>query len=168
MTNIDLTGKVKFQTQFAAVFGDKKAQNVACARACKKMLLDAGYGYVDASVRVDMLTADKSGKMIKAKTYREANILLDQMLESDKPVIVAVDRGTVVKGNANPLTDHFVVVVGRNAAGGYRFYDPGTSYPSKGASEENILSYDPTTGFLQGKSKYNGKLYTVTEVRPTK
>ncbi len=171
MNKIDLTGKIKFQTQFDKCFGDQAKQNVACCRASKKMLTDAGFKVVEGNGRVDMLTKDADLNLIKAKTFKEALIVLDSNLAAGHPVIVGVNRGKLSVGNANKATTHFVVVVGKEEVNGaleYRFYDPGTSYSAKGCHSENVFKFD-ANGMLRGKSFYNAAkcTYVITEVRPT-
>lgn len=171
MTKIDLTGKIKFQTQFDPVFGDRQAQNVSCARASKKMLTDAGFKVVGGSGRIDMVIKDTSLNLIKAPTFQQALTILNSNLEAGRPVIVGVNRGKLAVGNANKATTHFVVVVGRETINNvvyYRFYDPGTSYSAKGCHSENVFSFD-ANGFLSGKSFYNKDkcTYIITETRPT-
>lgn len=168
---IDLTNKIKFQTQFDAIFGDVKKQMVSCARASKKMLTDAGFKVVGGDGRIDMLVKDIAGKLIKAETFQQALIVLNSNLEAGNPVIVGVNRGKTSVGNANKATTHFVVVVGRDEVNGvveYRFYDPGTLYPSKGTHPTNVFMFD-SNGFLSGKSYYNREksTYIITETRPT-
>jgi hypothetical protein len=168
---VDLTGKVKFQTQFDAIFGDKQKQNVACCRASKKMITDTGFKTVDAVGRIDMLVKDANLNLVKSKTFNEALTCLNANLDAGRPVLVGVNRGKLAVGNANKATTHFVVVVGREEINGstqYRFYDPGTSYSAKGCHSTNLFRFD-AVGFLSGKSFYNADrcTYIITEVRPT-
>ncbi len=44
----------------------------------------------------------------------------------------------------------------------YRFYDVGTRYKNKGASESNKLFLSVTDYSLKGATDYNGSIYTVT------
>lgn len=169
MKIVDLTSLVKFQTQFDTCFGTKKEQNVSCAKACKLSLTKEGYGIVDGTKRKDVLVWNDKKELKKATSYDEAMKLLNDQLDNNLPTIVGVNRSTSTVGNVNKATSHFVVVVGRIEEGkytGYRFYDPGTSFESKGTSTENIL-WLREDGIASGNSKYTSRLYTLTEVRPT-
>lgn len=157
--------RVKFQTQFDAIFGTRDRQNVACARACKKMMSDAGFLETNSSDRIDMLVWNKTNQLTKAKTFLDAQLLLDDCLAKGYPVMVGVNRQNSSVGNANKATSHFVVIVGKTAAG-YRFFDPGTSHESKGTHATNLLKAD-ANGWLRGISFYNKREYIVTEVRPS-
>lgn len=170
MSNIFID-KVKFVSQFNACFGSKEQQNVSCCRASKKMLTDVGFKVVDGTKRVDILKWDISKNLIPAQTYQTGIDLLNKMLDEGKPVVTGVNRSKSDVGNANKSTSHFVVIVGRQFNElrnriEYRFYDPGTSYPIKGTSIENFFYFDDK-GMLVGVTKYSGKKYIVTEVRPT-
>lgn len=168
---IDLTKKVKWISQFNAFFGDMARQRVACARASKKMLTDAGFKVVDGSGRVDMLVKDAKGELIPAQTYDQAKTVLNSNLEAGNPVIIGVNRGKLSVGNANKATTHFIVVVGREFVNGfnqYRFYEVGTSSIVKGTHLENVL-IEGANGQFKGHSFYNKDkcTYIITEVRPT-
>lgn len=156
---------VKFQTQFDPIFGTRDRQNVACAKACKKMMTDAGFIETTSSDRIDMLVWNKSNQLINAKTFSEAQLLLDNCIAKGYPVMVGVNRQNNSVGNANKATSHFVVIVSKTLSG-YRFYDPGTSYEYKGTHETNILKADDN-GWLRGISFYNKREYIITEVRPS-
>lgn len=169
--DVDLTGKVKFQTQFDPYFGDRNAQNVACARATKKALKDAGFQTTDATGRIDAVVYDEKKKLIRSKDWQKAVDQLHLNCDHELPTAVAVNRGPKDVGNANKASNHYVYIVGRkyNAETGkyeYRFYDPGTSYPNKGTDASQIFTLDEN-GFWSGVSKYCGLKYVITEIRPT-
>jgi hypothetical protein len=167
MSNVDVSGKIAFVSQFNTAFGTHERQLVACNRACKKMLTDKGFAVVNAEDRIDMAEWGENKKLERTITFEPALKLLNDVLDSGCPVIVGVNRKMIPVGNANAATSHFVVIVARED-GKYRFYDPGTSYPEKGTSKENLFALDEN-GFYSGYSKYYGTKgkYVMTEVRPT-
>ncbi len=90
-------------------------------------------------------------------------------LEAGKPIIVGVDH-QLNYGVNEGTTDHFVVIVGAGSDNGntyYRFYDPATTRIDAGASPFNRL-YLQRDSSLKGTTEYKpGRVYTVTQVRPT-
>ena len=178
--NIDLTGQIKFQTQFSKAVGDVdgdgdhdiKDEYIACCKASKLMIQNAGFTPVAANKRVDMFIWDAKLQLEKAPTYQDSIDLLNTMLDQGRPVLIGVNRKKTSVGNANKATSHFVVIVGREynpakARYEFRFYDPGTSYIAKGTNESNVFFKDDKTGQFVGESFYNKTKYTITEVRPT-
>ena len=170
--NIDLTKTVKFQTQFDSIFGDKTGQQVACARASKKMIINAGFQSVDAVGRIDTVVYDSKRALIVSKDIDQARLQLIKNFEEGKPTLVAVNRSTKDVGNANKASNHYVVIVGRFYnididKYEYRFYDPGTSHSEKGTARSNIFTWNSKKQWWEGISQYCGKLYIITEIRPT-
>lgn len=170
--NIDLTKSVKFQTQFDSIFGNKNSQMVACNRASKLMIVNAGFQSVDAVGRIDTVVYDSKRVLTVSKDIDKARAQLIKNFEERKPTLVAVNRGTKDVGNANKASNHYVVIVGRNYNADidkyeYRFYDPGTSYQSKGTSYSNIFVWNGKKKWWEGVSDYCKKNYIITEIRPT-
>ncbi|MDP1810874.1 MAG: hypothetical protein Q8K66_05660 [Sediminibacterium sp.] len=99
-------------------------------------------------------------------------------LKAGKPVMVAVDNrpGTPSSLNSDNSTDHFVTIVGSGQdAGGifFRFFDNATNNQTKGASPNNKLYYNSSTGMISGHSDANGQPpayhdYMVTQIRKNK
>lgn len=170
--NIDLTKSVKFQTQFDSIFGDRSRQQVACARASKKMITDAGFKTVDSTGRIDTVIYDSKRVLTCSTDIDKARLQLIKNFDEGKPTLVAVNRSTKAVGNANKASNHYVVIVGRSYNADidkyeYRFYDPGTSYQSKGTSYSNIFVWNGIKKWWEGVSNYCGKKYIITEIRPT-
>lgn len=95
---------------------------------------------------------------------------LDSELEKGNPVQVGVDHDLNYKinNNSDHSTDHFIVIVGKGCDDKkiyYSFYDVGTSFEKKGASDNNRLYLDTSDYSLKGKTVYNGNFYTVTQIR---
>ncbi len=96
-------------------------------------------------------------------------------LQRGIPVVVGIDDQT---GSSNPqtdkTTDHFVVIVGSGSdtKGKYfLFYDNASADPKQGASLNNKLYYDSSSGMIQGSSQTSyaqGLTYTVTMIRKSK
>jgi len=91
---------------------------------------------------------------------------MNSEIEKGHPVQLGIDH-ILGYGFNEGTTDHFVVVVvvGKGCVNGkiyYRFYDVGTSFKEKGASENNRLFLDTSDYSLKGTTVYNGSSYTVT------
>jgi hypothetical protein len=92
---------------------------------------------------------------------------INAYLSANRPIIVGVNH-TLGRTYNEGTTDHFVVIVGSGYANGmtyYRFYDPGTLRMAAGTSPLNRLYLRANFG-LQGTTQYNGRAYTVSQVRP--
>jgi len=100
--------------------------------------------------------------------FDEGVSYIDGALKSGNPVIIGVhyeDRDKKVN-NTNSATFHYLVVMGKVCKNGeeyYRFYDPGTENPLKGANEINLLKIDRIKSMIYGN--YSDNLYTITEIR---
>jgi len=89
------------------------------------------------------------------------------------PIIVGVDykNGSC---NNDGVTDHWIVIVGKNVTTGndgnmvvqYQYYDPATAFSDRGTSSNNTLTLQKD-GTLEGTFS-NGHDYTVSCVRPNK
>lgn len=105
---------------------------------------------------------------------------LKYALQNGIPVIVGVDAVAGVSPNpqTDNTTDHFVVIVGmgEDAVGKYfTFFDNATNqkpFSSYGASPENKLYYDSSSGLITGTSNSdysnNSGLYILTMIRKSK
>ena len=173
----DLTNKVKWQSQFDAIWGDKKAQSFACKKACDAILNKNGLSSTSKLAEDLYQTAienkDHSKLLINNSVSQTALKYINDQLLNGHPVQVGVDHALDYKGGTlnEGTTDHFIVIVGKNCEKGnvyYRFYDVGTSYESKGASTNNRLHLNKANYALQGRTEYNKNSYTVTQVRKNK
>ena len=95
---------------------------------------------------------------------------INGQLENNYPVLVGVDHDLNYRGGTlnEGTTDHYIVITGKACEEGniyYLFYDVGTRHENKGASDNNKLFLDTSDYSLKGTTEYNGKLYTVTQVR---
>lgn len=123
------------------------------------------------------------------KTYTESNGVnsaqakagVDYIISKLKigdPVIIGVSyKAGSPAGNPDQTTDHFIVITGSgsDANGNYfTFFDNATNLASKGASPNNKLYYNSSTGLIQGRTSvtYNSGIqlpqYTVTQIRKNK
>lgn len=168
--NVDLSTVVKWQTQFDSIFGNSAQQNVACNKACKKMIGDSGFKTTDATGRIDVVVYDQHKNLIKGKDWDKGVVQLHKNCDENKPTMVAVNRGDHDVNNANPASNHYVVIVGRryNEKTGcyeYPFFDPGTHHVEMGASKQQFFTLK--NGMWKGVSRYCNIEYTITEIRPT-
>ena len=172
--DIDLRGNnSKWQTQFDSRFGNKKRQNVACWRACQVILgnYNVTGGNLKNNKALFQVAIEKDNQLVVVSSVAiKAIDYLDKQLEMGKPILVGVDHTYKYKGGFNNdlSTDHFVVIIGRgNDEKGeyYLFYEVGTSYKSKGASDNNKL-YVQEDYSLKGPTVYKpSHVYTITQVR---
>ena len=173
--NIDLRGdNSKWISQFNKIFGDKKAQNVACWKACKLILLNfkvEGGDLVSNKALFQVATELKNKLVVDSKIARLSVEYIDKQLALKKPVLVGVDHTYKYKGgfNNDASTDHFVVIVGRDISEDgklfYIFYEVGTSFKSKGTSDNNKLFIQDDFS-LKGSTNYTNKhVYTVIQIR---
>jgi hypothetical protein len=171
-THIDLRDKIKWQTQFDSKWGDKIAQNSACKKTCDDILINIGLSATSLSrlFQTSIENEDHTKLIINTDVSKEGVKYLDSELDKDHPVQVGVDHDLNYKinNNSDHSTDHFIVIIGRGCENDkpyYLFYDVGTSYENKGASDENRLYLDTSDYSLKGKTVYNGNFYTVTQIR---
>ena len=171
-SEIDLRDKIKWQTQFDPKWGGRDRQLVACKKTCDDILINSGLKATSLSrlYQTAIENNEHTKLIINNQVSKEAIAYLDSELEKGHPVQVGVDHGLGYKINNNidHSTDHFVVIIGRKCDGNkcyYLFYDVGTSFKEKGASDNNRLYFDKTDYSLKGKTVYNGHFYTVTQIR---
>ncbi|MCE8754700.1 hypothetical protein K0F43_00200 [Bacteroides fragilis] len=180
--HIDLRSKIDYQTQFDSRFGTKKEQNVACYKACKVILTNAGLSSNSApndntviQIGVEKSSTDNSSHsssltidFVKAS---EGLNYINQQLETGYPILVGVDY-KAGSPNSDKTTDHFIVIVGRGCKNNevyYLFYEVGTGQQEngqyKGAHENNKL-YLKKDNTLQGTPYHNSnKKYIVVQIR---
>ena len=171
-SEIDLRSKVKWQTQFDPKWGKYDKQVIACKKTCDDILINSGLKATSLARLYQTAIENKNHTKlnINIEVSQEAILYLDSELEKGHPVQIGVNHGLgyKIKNNIDGSTDHFVVIVGRKCEGSrcyYIFYDVGTNYKEKGASDNNRLYLDKTDYSLKGKTVYNGHFYTVTQIR---
>jgi hypothetical protein len=148
--------------------------NNCCYETCLAMIEKLGLT-TERSLAIDIakLANEKSWQnqsdlQVDRQKFDEGVSYIDGALKSGKPVIIGVhyeDRDKKVN-NTNSATFHYLVVMGKVCKNGeeyYRFYDPGTENPLKGANEINLLKIDRIKSMIYGN--YSDNLYTITEIR---
>lgn len=175
--NIDLRNdNSKWQTQYDSKYGTKEKQDVACWKACKDILSNFNVegGDLEDNKALYQIASESNNKLVIDSEIAKKGInYLNEQLENDKPILVGVDHTYKYKGGFNNdlTTDHFVVIIGKGCDNNkpyYLFYDVGTSYIDKGASDENRL-YVKDDYSLHGSTKYTSKhKYTVSQIRKNK
>lgn len=162
--------------KFVPMRKDVQGNDVNCLILSKEQLGKAGYtcsGYLPGSQTFQTYT--ESGGVNLTLTKEAVNYLIDA-LGKHIPVLVGIDNrpGTPSVKNLDNSTDHFVVIVamGADSKGKYfQFKDNSTSNISLGASYNNRLYYNSTTGRISGKtmSQYGSNAgfhdYIITQVR---
>lgn len=153
--------------------GDK-----ACFRAATAMARAAGARVTGPGERIQLATAEgPNGITVNRQQAERGRNYIDQQLAAGRPVVVGVNHreGRNV-GNADRITDHFVVVTGKGVdAQGRTFYtfnDPATRNQSRGAdtNPNNRFYVDERTGGLMRPGPRTGNVvgrqFEVTMVRP--
>ncbi|MEP7095348.1 MAG: hypothetical protein ABI793_14900 [Flavobacterium sp.] len=170
--HIDLRDKVKWQTQFDSKWGNYNAQSSACKKTCDDILIKSGLTAtsLDRLFQTAIENDTHTKLIIDSEISKKGIIYLDSELEKGNPVQVGVDHDLNYKidNNKDHSTDHFIVIVGRGCDNNkifYTFYDVGTSFEEKGASDNNRLYLDTSDNSIKGKTVYNNNLYTVTQIR---
>lgn len=172
-----------FVSQFDRQF-PKEEQQEACLKACvvmcnqnmsknQQMTRDR-----DARIMVSIGKADNSAGRIKANPIKAAQALayIDRLLNQNLRVLVGVSFGHPANPENDPVTGHFVVIIGRNYEPDgrvfYTFLDPGTA-GGKGREQyqESRFYVDTKTGILfrrgaqPSSSKVVQRDYEVSHVR---
>lgn len=145
-----------------------KRNAVCCWDAAQAMTLQAGgtISHVTTSRIPTLLQQDGESKVLGEQASLGVKYI-DKQLQEGRPVMIGVDDGRVAAYNADATTEHFIVIVGKVVDGGevyYRFFDPGTSWGSKGYSATNLLHLGADSS-LSGKSYSGSKTYTMAQVR---
>ena len=142
-----------------------------CLTAAKRQ---NNVGVLGADQRIDVLT--EANGVFNTRKYIDGVDYIKSQLVNQKSVIVGIYNQTAV-GNHNPLTGHFVNIVGMgfDERGNYfSYYDNANSTVSIGTNLENNkfyeakiqnqpIFYDKTNLGVQG-----AKLYILTEIRRNK
>lgn len=163
--------------KFVSMRRDALGRQINCRILAEEQLSKAGYkvsGYLPDSQTFQCYT-EASG--INLSRTKQAITYTIDALQKGIPVFIAVDNrvGTPSNKNLDNSTDHFVVIVGMGTdplKGKYfQFVDNSTTIPSYGASYNNRLYYNATTGGISGKtqSAYGRSVgfydYKVTQIR---
>ena len=132
----------------------------------------------DRSQAIDIATLinEKEWKLpsdlqFNSEKFTEAITYIDATLKSGNPLVIGVHYTNTHNGayNSNKATFHYMVLVGKyykNKKEYYRFNDPGRTSEANGKAETNLLEIDKTNNKIS--CTYNGKTYTITEVRKNK
>jgi hypothetical protein len=155
--------------------GYSSNDKAGCFRRSREMLESSGYTTVepsDTSV-VQMTKYNEDGVLTIQENIEKGKILIDNHLNSGRPIIVGVDWKPGHTGNYDQTTDHWIILVARIIQGNltcYRYFDPQTGQEEVGTSEANKLCVQ-SDGTIKGRyregSDYDRE-YTITMVRPSK
>jgi|SRR5215217_393330 len=156
----------------------ERAGDKACFRAATAMARQAGATVTDPSQRIQVATGEgPNGITVNRQAAERGRNYIDQQLAAGKPVVVGVNhRSDRNVGNADGITDHFVVITGRGVDQQgrtyYTFNDPATRNQSRGAdtNANNRFYVDENTGGLTRPGPRNGyvvgRQFDVSMVRP--
>lgn len=178
--DIDLRGKVKWQTQYDSKWGNRTAQGSACWLTSHDILKNFGLpetsGYKIGAIYLAKEDAAHTKLEYLSENLQEGITYIDSQLEKGNPILIGVHhtlnyRGKNRKGGINEgTTDHFIVIVGRGYENGkkfYIFYEVGTSNRSSGENDNNKLYVYENR--IEGSPHYNSKKkYIVSQVRKNK
>lgn len=156
-----------------------KSQNdpdVQCKDACDNMKKNAGFDVIPRNGKESIMTLGENGRAGTANSNFERNTsAMKNRLENGEPVTVGIDYHDGDPGNADKMTDHFLLVMGysENLKTGYtsfRYFDPATKDDDKrkrGVSPDNKITNtgDSLIGQLNWGKKQDFK---VTQIRSIK
>ncbi len=167
LTTVSLTSQVTF-------YGYQSADKKGCFRRSKDMLNSAGYNTVapNDSSAVQMTKYNEQGILTLQEDYQNGIDLINNHLDSNKPIVVGVDWKSGHTGNYDKTTDHWVVVIGREVTlkeTCYLYHDPQASQLAVGTDANNKLCIrlDGTLSGRYRKGTTYDRTYTVTMVRPS-
>ncbi len=133
-----------------------------CFTYCSKIV-----GYTPQKSHAIYIAKENGNKMTPLSGTKNGMAIIDKYLKNGKPIIVGVNH-TFGNTYNEGTTDHFIVMMGYGYDNGdkyYRFFDVGTTRQSAGTSPTNRLYVTPMS-LLVGRTAYNHRLYTVSQVRP--
>ncbi len=148
-----------------------------CMDYAKAQIAKKGYKISNYYVSGQTIQIYTESGGVNQNSVKDGIGYLISALQRGIPVIVGVDDQS---GSSNPATDnttdHFVVIVGMgtDATGKYfTFYDNASGDVTLGASPNNKLYYNPTTGKITGQSQTpyaisSPRNYTITMMRKSK
>ena len=146
-------------------------RNAVCCWDAAHAMTRQGAGQVSHLVTSRLPTLFQDGARETRILGKQAELgvkYIDMQLEAGKPVMIGVDDGRTADYNADQTTEHFVVIVGKVVQDGkisYRFFDPATSWGSKGYSEDNLLEVGEDNASMSGASYSGSKTYRLSQVR---
>ncbi|MCB9793910.1 MAG: LysM peptidoglycan-binding domain-containing protein [Alphaproteobacteria bacterium] len=153
---------------------DEKAyagkRNAVCCWDAAFAMTKQGSGKVShlTSSRLPTLFQNGAKERVLGKQAELGVKYIDQQLLAGKPVMIGVDDGRTEVYNADQTTEHFIVIVGKVVNGGkisYQFFDPGTSWGSKGYSPDNLMEVGEDGASMSGDSYSGSKTYRLAQVR---
>jgi hypothetical protein len=143
-----------------------------CYEASSKMLNNENVETAGRGTEVLVTNSAENGRAGTASSNAQKGFnIIDNALENGNPIIVGVDYKDG-SPNRDGMTDHFIVVSSKTeilnngyvTSKTYNFFDPGTSFQSRGVSTTNqlIISGNKMTGTYVDKPN---EPYTVVTVR---
>ncbi|NTX35291.1 LysM peptidoglycan-binding domain-containing protein [Myxococcus sp. CA033] len=156
----------------------ERAGDKACFRAATAMARQSGANVTDVTRRIQVATGEgPNGITVDRQAAERGRNYIDQQLAAGKPVVVGVNhKSTANVGNADGITDHFVVITGRGVDQQgrtyYTFNDPATRNQSRGAdtNPNNRFYVDENTGGLTRPGPRTGyvvgRQFDVSMIRP--
>ncbi len=113
----------------------------ACFLASRAMAAQAGATVLGPDRRIQVATGENADGTIVADPTRatEGRAYVDSELDAGRPVVVGVSHRDGYRGNVDRITDHFVVITGRDTDDQgrtfYTFHDPATRHEDKGSDD---------------------------------
>jgi hypothetical protein len=149
--------------------------NYCCNKTCKYILDQFGVTPSNEVCIAELAIPDDYYNIVSTSSFETGLSILENAIKpknkGGSPIMVGVyykpDKA-IDYINRCPASLHYFVLVGKGYdpiknQNYYRFFDPGRSEESDGANPENRLYVDPNSKTISGT--YNGKKYTVVEIR---
>jgi peptidoglycan hydrolase-like protein with peptidoglycan-binding domain len=143
---------VPWYSQYDSVHVES-AGDTACYRTCRAMAKAVGVVVPAGTAnRIQVATGEDADGQVTTTTERtgQARAYIDKELGEGRPVTVGVSHKKA-DYNADGITDHYVLVVGRiveNGAVLYPYHDPAAGTANKTAGTAGRFRVDPTSGNL--------------------
>lgn len=144
-----------------------------CYQACSQMLTNTGTTTTGRETQILVTTLGQNGRAGNASQNAGLGLsTINGAINNGNPIMVGVDYKNK-SPNADGMTDHFIVISGRNDAirngqvtsSSYYYYDSRTSHANYGTSTNNTLSLQNNRligNYNHGNRNFN---YTITTVR---
>jgi hypothetical protein len=157
--------------------GYQSNDKAGCFRRCTEMAAAVGVtvGGPDVRIQVAVYEDSKGHVTVDPAKAQEGVAYIDSQLEAGRPVVVGVSY-TVTSYNVDDITDHFVIITGRDTDPQrglcYGFHDPASSHDWLGGDQNlanRFFLYGSAAGGLYRPASSNAPLgstpYDVAMVR---